>query len=360
MRLPELPDGGGIDVEQVSQMVDAFLAAGCTYFDTAWSYPGSEEAIRQALVERHPRGAFQLATKLAAWRVTDRKQAEAQFAESLRRTGAGFFDFYLLHNLGENRTKFYDDYDMWSFVQRRKEEGLIRHIGFSFHSTARELDALLTAHPEMEFVQLQINYADWDDPAVQSRRCYETARKHGKPVIIMEPVKGGMLATPPPSVARILRDAEPGSSPASWALRFAASLEGLITVLSGMSTPAQMRENLSLFRSFAGLTESQKATLEAARRELAGIPVIPCTSCGYCARVCPNGIGVSGTFKAMNYLTLYGDLRAARAQEAWLVGMHGRKQALECQECGVCEMVCPQHIEIREELMRSAAALDLG
>ena len=202
MRLPTL-QGGAIDVEQVKEMVDMFLAAGFTYFDTAWAYPGSEDAIRKALVERHPRQSFQLATKNAAWiNCKTREEAIAQFETSLRQTGAGYFDFYLLHNVGEGRTHFFEDYDMWSFVQKKKEQGLVKHIGFSFHSTPEELEAVLTAHPEAEFVQLQINYADWDYPAVQSRRCYEVARAHNKPVIVMEPVKGGMLANPPEQVAR--------------------------------------------------------------------------------------------------------------------------------------------------------------
>ncbi len=213
MRLPTREDGS-IDVEQVKEMVDLFLKAGFTYFDTAWAYPGSEDAIRQALVERYPRDAYQLATKNAAWiNCTTRDEAIAQFEISLRQTGAGYFDFYLLHNVGEGRTRFFDNYDMWSFVQQKKAEGLIRHIGFSFHSTPEELEAVLTAHPEAEFVQLQINYADWDYPAVQSRRCYEVARKFGKPVTIMEPVKGGLLANPPAPVLKVLKDAEPENSP---------------------------------------------------------------------------------------------------------------------------------------------------
>ena len=223
MRLPQ--KAGRIDIEQTKTMVDLFLEAGFTYFDTAWAYAGSEDAIRQALVERYPRESFQLATKNAAWiNCKTREEAIAQFDVSLRQTGAGYFDFYLLHNLGEGRTHFFDDFDMWSFVQEKKKEGLIKHAGFSFHSTPEELDELLTKHPEMEFVQLQINYADWEYPAVQSRRCYEVARKHDKPVIIMEPVKGGMLANPPVPVQRILKGAEPDQSFASWAIRFAADL----------------------------------------------------------------------------------------------------------------------------------------
>ena len=356
MRLPK--KGEEIDVEQVKVMVDKFLAAGFTYFDTAWAYAGSEDAIRQALVERYPREKFQLATKNAAWiNCKTREEAIEQFNLSLKRTGAGYFDFYLLHNLGESRTKFFDDFDMWSFVQEKKAEGLIKHVGFSFHSTPEELEEILTKHPEMEFVQLQINYGDWENPAIQSRACYEVARKHGKPVIIMEPVKGGMLANPPESVKQILQAAEPESSCASWAIRFAADLEGLIVVLSGMSNVEQMEDNLSYMKDFTGLNDSQKNTINKAREALAKIPVIPCTTCNYCAKVCPKEIGISGTFTAMNYLTLYGDKAAAQHQENWLVGGHGRRKAAECIKCGKCEQVCPQHISIREELVKAGRAL---
>lgn len=356
MRLPK--EDGRIELEQVKQMVDLFLEAGFTYFDTAWAYDGSEEAVRKALVERYPRERFQLATKLAAWNgCQTAEEARQQFSESLERTGAGYFDYYLLHNLGEGRTHFFEDYGIWQFAQEKKAEGLVRHVGFSFHSTPEELEEILQRHPEAEFVQLQINYADWENPAVQSRACYEMARKYGKPVIIMEPVKGGMLATPPESVARIFREAEPESSVASWAVRFAADLEGVITVLSGMSTVAQMEDNLSYMKTFAGLTQKQRQTLQKAQEEMAGIKLIPCTSCNYCAKVCPNEIGISGSFTAMNYLTLYGNRDAAVGQEKWLVGGHGKKHAYDCVKCGACETVCPQHIAIREELEKVAEAI---
>lgn len=356
MRLPQ--KGEEMDIEQIKQMVDLFLEGGFTYFDTAWAYPGSEEAIRAALVERHPREKYTLATKAAAWIDCETKeQAQAQLDVSLARTGAGYFDFYLLHNLGEGRTRYFDQFGMWDWILEKKAQGVIRHAGFSFHSTPEELDQLLSAHPQMEFVQLQINYADWENPLIQSRGCYEVARRHNKPVVIMEPVKGGMLATPPKGVEEILRAAEPQSSCASWALRFAANLEGVIAVLSGMSSVEQMRDNIAQMRDFAGLSAAQKETIERARQELARVPLIPCTSCNYCAKVCPAQIGISGSLTAMNSLTLYGNRAAAVGQENWLVGRHGRQSADKCQQCGACEKVCPQHLPIRKYLKQVCQAL---
>ncbi|URZ06866.1 aldo/keto reductase [Clostridium felsineum] len=351
MRLPK--DKEAIDIKQVKRMVDSFLSEGFTYFDTAWAYAGSEDAIRQALVERYPREKFQLATKNAAWiNCKTREEAISQFETSLKQTGAGYFDFYLLHNLGEYRTKFFDDFNMWSFVKEKKSEGLIKHIGFSFHSTPEELEDILNKHPEMEFVQLQINYADWENPAIQSRACYEVARKHGKSVIIMEPVKGGMLANPPEPVKEVFKKANEDASYASWAIRFAASLDGVITVLSGMSNIEQMNNNLSYMKNFTPLSDKERNTIFEAQKALNSIPLIPCTSCNYCSKVCPNNIGISGSFTAMNYLTLYKNEESAKMQENWLVSGHGKKRANECIKCGKCERVCPQHISIREELVK--------
>ena len=358
MRLPQ--KDGKIDIEETKIMVDKFLEAGFTYFDTAWAYEGSEDAIRQALVERYPRDKFILATKNAAWiNCKTREEAIAQFETSLKQTGAGYFDFYLLHNLGEGRTKSFDDFNMWDWILDMKKQGKIKHAGFSFHSTPEELDEILTKHPEMEFVQLQINYADWENPAIKSKECYEVARKHGKPVIIMEPVKGGMLANPPEQVQEVLKQANPNVSFASWAIKFAANLDGVITVLSGMSNIQQMEDNISFMKNFAKLSDEEKQTIQKAQEVLKTIPLIPCTTCNYCAKVCPMNIGISGTFTAMNILTLYKDKAGAKHQENWLVNGHGLKSAKECIKCGKCEQACPQHIKIRDELERAIKDLEL-
>ena len=266
MRLPK--KDGKIEIEETKEMVDLFMKEGFTYFDTAWAYIGSEEAVKEALVERYPRESYKLATKNAAWiECKTKEDAIAQFDTSLERTGAGYFDFYLLHNLGEGRTKYFDDFDMWEFVKKLKKEGKVKHIGFSFHSTPEELEELLQKHPEMEFVQLQINYADWENPAIKSRECYEIARKYEKPVIIMEPVKGGTLADPPELVKKVLKDANPNISYASWAIKFAANLEGIITVLSGMSNIEQMKDNISYMKDFTHFSENEINTIKKVQSE---------------------------------------------------------------------------------------------
>ena len=354
MRLPRIEGKDDvIDIEQTKQMVDEFMSAGFTYFDTAWAYEGSEEAIRKALIERYPRESFQLATKLAAWiNCKTREEAIEQFNTSLRKTGAGYFDFYLLHNLGDSRTHVFDDFALWDFVKEMKAAGKIKHYGFSFHATPEQLDEILTAHPDAEFVQLQINYADWESHAVQSRKCYEVARKHGKPIIVMEPVKGGNLASLPESVAKVFTDADPSASLSSWAVRFAADLDGVMVVLSGMSNLEQMRDNLSYMKGFTHLTPEQKKVIQAATDELARIPVVPCTNCNYCSKVCPKNIGISGSFNALNMYTLYRNYNLAQGREFFDVVVRGFKKAGECIKCGKCEQVCPQHIEIRKELVR--------
>lgn len=359
MRLPM--KGDAIDIGQTKEMVDRFMEAGFCYFDTAYGYNDgeSERAIKEALVDRYPREKFLLATKLPAWAgAKSKEEAEQMFYTSLERTGAGYFDFYLLHNLGEERTHFFDDYGIWDFLQERKKEGLIRHLGFSIHDKAEVVDQVLTEHLEMEFIQLQINYADWEDPSIESRKCYEAARKHGKPVVIMEPVKGGTLADPPKEVAEIFKEADPEASPSSWAIRFAASLDGVVTVLSGMSNVEQMEDNISYMKEFHPLTEKEQKVVEKARETFNSFPKVPCTACAYCMKGCPKNIAIYGTFQAVNIYNMYNDLAGAKGKYEWNTSGHGWGKASECIKCGKCEEVCPQHIHIRDELEKAAEVLE--
>lgn len=357
MRLPML--GREIDIEQTKQMVDLFLASGFTYFDTAYGYNNgkSEAAAKVALVDRYPRESFQLATKLPAWAgPKTAEEAKQMFWTSLERTGAGYFDYYLLHNLGDDRTQAFDKFGIWDFLAEQKEKGLIKHIGFSIHDKAAVLDDVLNKHPEMEFVQLQINYGDWESNSVESRKCYEVARKHQKPIIIMEPVKGGSLANLPESVAGIFRAANPDVSLSSWAIRFAASLDGLITVLSGMSSLEQMRDNLSFMKDFKPLDQSELAVIAQAREAFLKIPQIPCTDCRYCLEECPQGIVIPRILNAMNINLVYGHLAGAKGSYAWETRDGGL--ASQCIACGLCEDACPQHIQIIDELRKAADLLE--
>lgn len=302
MRLPK-EASGKIDIEQTKKMVDLFMAAGLNYFDTAYVYDSgdSERAAKEALVDRYPRDSFTLATKLCAWMgAHDEETAKQQFYTSLERTGAGYFDYYLLHALQAGNYKMYDKYHIWDFVKEQKAKGLIRHWGFSFHATPDILDEILTAHPDAEFVQLQLNYADWENPDVTARENYEVARKHGKSIVVMEPVKGGALADPPEAVRKIFDEANAGASYASWAIRYAASLDGIITVLSGMSNVEQMEDNLSYMKEFKALNEQEQTAVRKAQEVINGIKSIPCTACHYCTAGCPKKIPIPEIFEARN------------------------------------------------------------
>ena len=355
MRLPKLEDGKSIDVEQTAKMVDLFMEAGGTYFDTAYVYDDgrSEEAAREALVKRHPRESFTLCTKLnAAMQCHDEKSAKQQFYTSLERTQAGYFDYYLLHALQEGNYRKYDEYHIWDFVKEMKAKGLIRHFGFSFHDSPEMLDRLLTKHPEVDFVQLQINYADWENPGIASRANYEMARKHGKSITVMEPVKGGALADPIPEVKKILNEADPKASYASWAIRYAASLDGIITVLSGMSNVAQMEDNLSYMKKFQPLSETEKAAIRRAQFALEKSDSIKCTGCHYCTGGCPMEIAIPEIFSACNEQLVYKDHEKGQQEYDKAVAKGGR--ASECVHCLQCEEVCPQKLPITSFLEKAA------
>ena len=353
MRLPH--KGLGIDIEQTSKMVDMFLEAGGTYFDTAHVYPGSEAAAKKALVERHARESFTLATKLNASMLAvsaTEKMAKKQFETSLERTGAGYFDYYLLHALDGNNYKRYEKFGIWDFVKENKAKGLIRHMGFSFHGTPEVLEMLLTQHPEVEFVQLQINYADWENESVQSRANYEVARKFGKPIVVMEPVKGGKLADPLEEVKKLFKAYAPDRSYASWAIRFVASLDGILTVLSGMSTIEQMKDNLSYMGRFEPFNEEEWAIIGKAMKIMGKVNDIPCTACSYCTGGCPQQIAIPDIFKAVNLQLGSGRLGDAKA--AYEAAAPEGRRASDCIECGQCESVCPQGIPVIKELKRAA------
>ena len=356
MRLPKMGTGK-IDIEQTKKMVDLFMDAGLNYFDTAYVYDGgdSERAAKAALVDRYPRESFTLATKLCAWMgATNEKTAKQQFYTSLERTGAGYFDYYLLHALQAGNYKLYDKYHIWDFVKEQKEKGLIKHWGFSFHAGPDILDEILTNHPDAEFVQLQLNYADWENPDVTARANYEVARKHGKSIVVMEPVKGGALANPPKAVQDIFRKANPEASFASWAIRYVASLEGIITVLSGMSNVAQMEDNLSYMKQFKALDAEEQDAIRQAQEVINGIKSIPCTGCHYCTAGCPKQIPIPEIFEARNKQLVWGQLEQGKAEYAKAVADVGT--ASDCIACGQCERACPQQIPVIDRLKDCAAA----
>ena len=354
MRLPHKLIG--IDVEQTKQMVDLFLEAGFTYFDTAHVYIGSEDAARKALVERHPRESYTLTTKLYAPSAPTEKAAKEQFYTSLKRTGAEYFDYYLLHSLMDGNYTKYDRFHLWDFAQEQKAKGLIKHVGFSFHAGPRLLEQVLTEHPEAEFVQLQINYADWENAGIASRANYEVARRHGKPVVVMEPVKGGNLANPPAAVKKLFQGYAPDASCASWAIRFVASLPGILAVLSGMSNVEQMRDNLSFMKDFKPLNEEEQKIIQQAQRLMGASSTVPCTTCHYCTEGCPKNIPIPEVFTALNKQLGNGQAEEAKQSYAKVVEDHGR--ASDCIRCRQCEEACPQHIRITEQLEQAAKLLE--
>lgn len=365
MRLPlaNPEDVTDIDLEKLKVMVDRFIAAGFNYFDTATPYHGktySELAFRECVSARYPRDSFTITDKLSFGLVNRAEELEGYFAGQLERCGVEYFDFYLLHAMNKAHLEQAESMGAFDFVLGKKAEGRIRHVGFSFHDTPEVLDEILTRHPETEYVQIQLNYLDWESEDVQSRACYETAVRHGKQVFVMEPVKGGLLANVPEEARALMAEAEPGMSAASWAVRFAASLPNVAKVLSGMSTVEQVEDNVSYMRDFKPLAESEQEIISKVRDVILSKETIACTACRYCVDGCPKNIAIPEYFRLMNDIGKFGEAYLPRAKRAYShrVGELGRGRASDCVRCGQCEKRCPQHLPIRSLLESAARTLE--
>ncbi len=362
MRLPLLDksDYGSVDIEAAKKMADMFMENGFTYFDTAAPYHrgNSEVAFRKTVAERYPRSSYTITDKLSLFMIKDPAEFNGFFKGQLERLGVDYIDYYWLHGLGEPSYRLAEEWKAFEFVQKLKDEGKVRHIGLSFHDKAELLDEILTKHPEMEYVQIQLNYLDWDDPTIESRKCYEVATRHGKPVIVMEPVKGGSLVNIPEEAEKFFKEYSPELSTASWAIRFAATPGNVMMVLSGMSDEEQMNDNISYMRDFVPLSPDEESVIERAAKIIKSSIAIPCTACRYCVEDCPKKIAIPDYFAIYNNLKRFGESQGmvARTYYGNLTEEHGK--ASDCVKCGRCEKRCPQKLPIRTLLESISDALE--
>ncbi|MCH5324179.1 MAG: aldo/keto reductase [Eubacterium sp.] len=357
MRLPMKDDK--IDLDRVCGMVDEYMKAGLNYFDTAYVYHGGESEVcaRETIVKRYPRESFYLATKLPAWNLNSEEDRDRIFGEQLERAGVDYFDFYLLHSLEDGHNyDTYEKFDCFNWGIQKKAEGKIKHFGFSYHGSPELLEKVLDKHPEIEFVQIQLNYADWNNPVVQSGRLYKILSDRNIPMIIMEPVKGGTLATLTPELEAKFKSARPDATVASWAFRFCASLPGVMTILSGMSNEEQMQDNIGTFTNFEPLSDDERALVAEVTAIMLDIPQIGCTACKYCVDGCPAKISIPDVFRTVNTVRLYKEEFRPKNFYNGLVQHSGR--ASDCIACGQCEGVCPQHLPIIELMKEAAELLD--
>lgn len=355
MRLPSLDpnDPSKIDIELVKKMVDTYMERGYTYFDTAWMYCGfgSENATKEVLVDRYPRDSFTLTTKLHSGFIQTMEDRDKIFNAQREKTGVEYFDYYWLHDINSHSIEVFERLDCFNWLQEKKRQGLVKHIGFSFHDNAQMLDEVLTQHPEFEYVQLQINYLDWDSSAIQSRKCYEVAVKHHIPVIVMEPVKGGTLAKVPKEVEKLFKSYNPDASIPSWAIRFAASLDNVYKVLSGMSDMEQVLDNTEYMADFKPLNEEELALVHKAVDIINGSIAIPCTGCEYCIAGCPMQIPIPRCFSLYNADRQEVETKGWTPQGEYYDNMvKSTGKASDCIECRQCEGVCPQHLPIVDHL----------